>query len=276
MNQKMMESFLQEYNARFSPETLRSYRLAINQFFAFCHRDFDKVRPTDIRAWLAALEDEGLKPRSIKMKLSAVRSFYRYCMEEDQLEKNPLLNISSPKIDDSLPRYLTQKQLVLLQELTKNNLRDRAIIEVLYTTGVRISEMLNIRLSDIKWDRMEIWIRKGKDSRERFVLFTHECSVRLKMYLDQRKTDNEYLFSSPRGGALSQCYIGKLFRQYSEQLGFKVTAHTMRHTFAAHLAAKNMDFTYIQDLLGHVNINSTRIYTRLMDSERKKQYDRYQ
>lgn len=271
-----MESFLQEYQTRFSSETLRSYRIAISQFIAFCQKNFDEVKPTDIRAWMAFMEEKGLKPRSIKMKLTAVRSFYRYCMEENQLKKSPALKIPSPKIDDSLPHYLRRSQLVLLQELTKDNPRDRAIIETLYTTGVRVSEMLNIKLSDIKWDTMQIWIRKGKGSKERFVLFTHECAERLKTYLDQRKFHGEYVFESPRGGPLSRCYIEKLFQDYSEQLGFKVTPHTMRHTFAAHLSEKNMDFSYIQDLLGHSNINSTRIYIRLQDDVRKEQYDRYQ
>lgn len=276
MNQKMMESFLQDYQVRFSPETTRAYRIAITQFISFCQMSFDEVKPADIRGWMAIMEEKGLKPRSIKMKLTAVRSFYRYCMEENQLKKSPTLKVQSPKIDDSLPYYLSKSQLVLLQELTKDSPRDRAIIETLYATGVRVSEMLNIQLSDVKWETMQIWIQKGKGNKERFVLFTYECGERLKNYLDQREVNSEYLFANRRGEPLSRCLIEHLFRTYTEKLEFKVTPHTMRHTFAAHLAEKNMDFTYIQELLGHANINSTRIYTRLLDSARKKQYDRYQ
>lgn len=276
MNSKVIESFLKDHQVRFSLETTRSYRIAINQFFSFSNKNIDEVKPADIRGWLAFMEEKGLKPRSIKMKLTAVRSFYRYCLEENHLKKNPMGKIHSPKLDDFLPSYLTKSQLVLLQELTRKNVRDRAIIEMLYTTGVRISELLNLKLSDVKWETKQAWIRKGKGNKERFVLFTYECAERLKAYLDHREVKSEYLFANRRGDPLSRCLIEYQFRQYSKQLGFKVTPHTMRHTFAAHLAEKNMEFTYIQELLGHANINSTRIYTRLMDSARKKQYDRYQ
>ncbi|MCM3491778.1 tyrosine-type recombinase/integrase [Alkalihalophilus marmarensis] len=275
MNQKMIESFFRDYQTRFSPETTRSYRMAITQFQDFCSKEIEEVKPGDIRAWMALMEEKGLKVRSIKLKVSAIRSFFRYCMEENQLRKNPTLKVQSPKIDDSLPCYLSKTQLVGLQELTKNNLRDRAIIEMLYTTGVRISELLNIKLSDIKWEMMQIWIRKGKGNKERFVLFTYEGAERLRAYLDQREEKSEYVFANRHGKPLSRCLIEHQFRQYSEKLGFKVTPHIMRHTFAAHLTEKNMDFTYIQELLGHANVNSTRIYTRLADSARKKQYDRY-
>jgi site-specific recombinase XerD len=276
MNLEMQESFFRDQQARFSSETMRSYKIALNQFFSFCHKNYDEVKAKDIRDWLASMTKEGLKPRSIQLKLSAIKSFYQYCMEENKLKQNPTARIKTPQKEDSLPYYLDKRQLALLQELTKDNPRERAIVETLYTTGVRISELLNIRLEDIKWDSRQIWVREGKGNKERFVLFTHECAERIKAYLSNRKENNEYLFASPRGGALSRCYIEQLFREYSEQLGFRVTPHTLRHTFAAYLAEKGMDFTYIQELLGHSNINSTRIYTRLKQHDRKKQYDRYQ
>lgn len=234
------------------------------------------MKATDIRSWLASLEEKGLKPRTIHLKLSAVKSFYQYCMEEQLIQKNPVLTVSTPKIDDKLPYYLSKREVALLQELTKNDARERALVETLYVTGVRISELLQIKLEDIKWDTRQIWIRKGKGTTERFVLFTHECGMRLKAYLEQRSKQSEYLFSSRRGGSLSRVTVERRFQEYSEILGFKVMPHTMRHTFAAHLAEKNMPQSYIQELLGHVNINSTRIYTRLMEHARKKQYDRYQ
>jgi integrase/recombinase XerC len=184
--------------------------------------------------------------------------------------------VRPPQKEDSLPYYLSRRQLVLLQELTKESLRERAIVESLYATGVRISELLNIKIDDVKWDSRQIWIRKGKGNKERFVLFSHDCAERLKGYLNHRNFKSMYLFSNPKGVPLSRDLVELKFRQYTETLGFKVTPHTMRHTFAAHLAEKGMDFAYIQELLGHANINSTRIYTRLMNHARKKQYDRYQ
>ena len=276
MNLEVQQSFFNDHQARFSPETIRSYRMALHQFFSYFDKEYGEVKASDIRAWLASLEEQGLKPRTIHQKLSAVKSFYRYCMEENLIIRNPTVTVHTPKKDDSLPYYLTKRQVALLQELTKKDPRDRAIVETLYTTGVRVSELLGIRVEDIKWETRQIWIRKGKGNKERFVLFTHECAERLRTYLDNRKEVNPYLFANNRGGHLSRVFVEKKFREFSEELGLKLVPHTMRHTFAAHLAEKNMPQSYIQELLGHVNINSTRIYTRLMEHARKKQYDRYQ
>ncbi|MDK7669180.1 site-specific tyrosine recombinase/integron integrase [Cytobacillus oceanisediminis] len=276
MNPEVQRSFFNDNKTRFSSETTRSYEITLKQFFSFCNKNYDEVRATDVRAWLASMEEQELKPRTLHLKLSALKSFYHYCMEENKIKKNPTMTIKTPKKEDSLPYYLSKRQVALLQELTRNDPRDRAIVEALYTTGVRVSELLHIRLEDIKWETRQIWIRKGKGNRERFVLFTHECSERLKTYMSFRKHDSPYLFANNRGGHLSRVFVEKRFKEFSEELGFKVVPHTMRHTFAAHLAEKKMPPGYIQDLLGHVNINSTRIYTRLMEHARKKQYDQFQ
>jgi site-specific recombinase XerD len=276
MNLEVQQSFFDDYTARFSPETIRSYKIALKQFFSFCEKKYDEVKATDIRAWQVSMEEQGLKPRSVHLKVSAIKSFYRYCKEENIAKKNPTLTVQSPKLDDSLPYYLSKRQVALLQELAKNDPRDRAIVETLYTTGVRISELLQIKLEDIKWETRQIWIRKGKGNKERFVLFTHDCAERLKTYLQQQKYESVYLFPNNSGGHLSRVFVEKRFQEFTKVLGFKVVPHTMRHTFAAHLAEKNMPQSYIQELLGHANINSTRIYTRLMEQARKKQYDRYQ
>jgi site-specific recombinase XerD len=276
MNLEVLQSFINEHQTSFSSETSRSYKISLTQFFTFCQMNYDEVKGTNIRAWLASMGEKGHKPRTIHLKLAALKSFYRYCLEENLIKKNPTLKVRSPQIDDSLPYYLTKRQIVLLQELTKDNLRERALVDMLYATGVRISELLQIKLEDVKWETRQIWIRKGKGNKERFVLFTHDCAERLRAYLQHRKVDSEYLFSNLRGGHLSYVYVVKLFQGYSKTLGFRVIPHTMRHTFAAHLAEKEMPQSYIQDLLGHVDINSTRIYTRLMNHARKKQYDQYQ
>jgi site-specific recombinase XerD len=276
MNQEIQEAFFNDHFARFSAETVRSYRISLNQFFTFCNKSFDDIKAIEVRKWMASMEEEGLKPKSVQLKLIAVKSFYRYCMEENRLKKNPTATVKTPKKDDSLPYYLNRRQLTLLQELTRPNTKERAIVEALYATGVRISELLNIKLADIKWETKQIWIRKGKGNKERFVMFTNDCAVRLRAHLKERATKSDYLFCNKKGGQLDQDTVQKDFREYTKVLGFRVSPHTMRHTFAAHLAERNMPQAYIQDLLGHVNINSTRIYTRLMEHARKKKYDQYQ
>ncbi|MDG5473693.1 tyrosine-type recombinase/integrase [Jeotgalibacillus sp. ET6] len=276
MNQKVIQEFFLDNFNQFSPETIRAYNIALSQFFAVCPKNYDEVHARDIRNWLETMNQEGLQPRSIRLKLSALKSFYRYCIEENKITKNPTKKVNTPKKVDSLPRYLTKRQLAMLQEYSMNDPRDRAIIEILYATGVRINELLQVRLEDIKWDTRQIWIRKGKGNKARFVLFSHSCAERLKRYLDTRSYGSEYLFSNAKGKPISDKLVQLKFREYSETLGFKVSPHTLRHTFAANLADKGMDFSYIQELLGHSNINSTRIYIRLRNHERKKQYDQYQ
>jgi integrase/recombinase XerC len=276
VNQELMDAFIHDNQNRFSPETIRTYKIALSQFFITCQKNVVEVKAKDVRDWLANMTENSLKPRSIQVKLTALKSFYQYLLEENVLKKNPTIKVRPPQKEDSLPYYLSRRQLVLLQELTKESLRERAIVETLYATGVRISELLNIKIDDVKWDSRQIWIRKGKGNKERFVLFSHDCAERLKGYLNHRNFKSMYLFSNPKGVPLSRDLVELKFRQYTGTLGFKVTPHTMRHTFAAHLAEKGMDFAYIQELLGHANINSTRIYTRLMNHARKKQYDRYQ
>lgn len=273
---ELQQTFFSDQQARFSPETIRTYKIALKQFSSFCPKKYDEVQARDIRNWLATMTDTGLQPRSIHMKLSALKSFYQYLMEENHITKNPAKKVKTPKKEDSLPYYLNKRQIAELQELTKGDPRDRAIVEALYATGVRISELLNILLEDVKWNSHQIWIRKGKGNKERFVLFSYECAERLKTYLQQRDVESKYLFSNKSGGPISRCLVELKFRKYTEDLGFRVTPHTLRHTFAAHLAEKGMDYSYIQELLGHSSINSTRIYTALMDSARKKQYDQYQ
>ncbi|MEK4023658.1 site-specific tyrosine recombinase/integron integrase [Sporosarcina sp. FSL W7-1283] len=276
MNQEILEAYFNDNHMKYSSETKRSYEIALRQFFTFIEKSYEEIKTTDIREWMIAMEEEGLKLNSIHLKLIAVKTFYRYCMEENKLKKDPTATVKTPKREDSLPYYLNKRQLILLQELTKENKRERAIIEVLYATGVRISELLNIKLSDVSWETRQIWIRKGKGNKERFVLFTHDCAVRLKAYLDERDIQSEYLICNYRGEALGREYVQRQFREYTKTLGFRISPHTLRHTFAAHLAEKDMPQSYIQELLGHVNINSTRIYTRLMEHARKKKYDQYQ
>lgn len=231
MTQQAVIAFFSDNYMRFSSETIRCYKIALNQFFAHCEKEYDCVKATDIRAWLASLEERALKPKSIHLKLAAVKSFYHYCMEENYLKKNPTESVQTPKLDDSLPKYLTKRQLALLQELTRVDIRDRAIVETLFATGVRISELLNIKLEDIKWETRQIWIREGKGNKERFVLFSYECSERIQAYLNERTKASKYLFCNQRGGKLSRVFVELKFNEFSENLGFKVTPHTMRHTF---------------------------------------------
>jgi site-specific recombinase XerD len=248
-------------NSKWSKETLRSYEISLRQFFTFCDKDYDQVLKVDVSDWVADLGKEkpdrkALKDRSIHLKLAALKSFYNYCIEEGLVEKSPASKIIVSVPQDDLPVYLDRAALAQLQELSVNNMRNRALVQALYDTGCRISELLNIELEEIKWDDQLIEIKHGKGDRARIVLFTVECGERLKEYLAKRNIESPYLFASQRGGHLSRIWAEKLFNRYSKELGlgYKVTPHTMRHTLGAHLAERGLAQEKIAQLFGHKNI----------------------
>jgi integrase/recombinase XerD len=132
-------------------------------------------------------------------------------------------------------------------------------------------------MEDVNWEKGQVWIREGKGTKERFVLYTEECGLRLKEYHNQREVESDYLFSDPLGRPIRDYAVRKWFKGYTQELQplLKITPHSMRHTFAAHLAKKGMPIKYIQELLGHACFMSTKIYTRLFADVLKKQLDQY-
>lgn len=271
-----INSFLSENQGRYSDLTIYTYQLAINQFFKHCNKEYDEVKKEDIKLWQVSMANQGVKPRSVRTYLAALRSYYKYLFEEGLIVVNPAKGTILPKKDDLLPRYLDLKDVAILLEHTKNEPRERMVVEMLLDTGARLSELLNIKKSDIKWDSRQIWIRKGKGNKERFVLFTPECSERLKKYISIYDNKSPFIFSNKRGNHLSRDWATKFFGMLSKALNIKVTSHMLRHTFAVHLTLKGMPLNYLQTLMGHDNINSTKIYTKLNSAARKAEYDRHQ
>lgn len=267
-------NFFTDNMASFSNNTVEAYKTALKQFFSFCKKNFDSVQRKDIQFWIRNLFESGLKPNSVLLKKAAISSFYQYCIEEELIAKDPTLFINAPGRAEPEIAYLDKTELALIRELAANNVRDRVIIETLFTTGVRVSELTNIHLSDIKWETKQIWVRKGKGKSERYVLTTSECLARIKNYLANRKIDSPYLFCNRYGNKLSRHWVAQIFQKYSERMGQRVTPHTMRHTFACFLIEKGMPLRYVQYLLGHKDINSTRRYTRLSVEALKRLYDR--
>lgn len=276
-NERTIAQFLKDYNLRFSKDTIRSYTISLRQFFNYDGKDYDQITEAEIWTWMNGLTKTGQSPNSVRLKLAALKSYYSYLHEEKLISTNVTKNVKGPGLKEQPLKYLDKKTLARLFELTISNPRDRAIMEVLYATGVRASELLSIQLSDIKWGRKMIWIN-GKGNIERFVLFSSRCAERMKKYLNQRGFDSPYLFAKPNGEPYSRVWLEHLFSEYSKELNhtFKITPHVMRHTFATHLAEREVKEVYIQELLGHKKIKNTQIYTRLSEEARKKQYDRYQ
>lgn len=275
-NTELIDQFILEHHFKYTNRTIKYYENILKQFFVSCSKEYKEVKMSDVRAWLAKLAQSDIKASTIHKMLSALRSFYRYCQEENLVANNPTASIQPPKLPDRLPVYLQRAELTRLKELAKDSLRDRAILETFYATGVRLEELINIRLEDINWSNRQIIIPNGKGKKGRIVLFTPECAERLMEYLKLRQDQIPNLFLTKGGSPLSKRGLQGIIKKYSQKLGIRVTPHTLRHTFAAHLAEKGMPLPCIQDLLGHDNIENTKIYARLCAHARKNQYDRYQ
>jgi integrase/recombinase XerC len=230
------------------------------------------------------LMDQRVAKTNITCKLSAIRSFYVYLQKEELILENPLEKISSPKLDKKLPTYLTNDEVnrfLLAPDVSKPvGQRDRAILELLYASGLRVSELAHLTLNQIDMDTREIRVI-GKGSKERLVLMGKPAQEAIAVYLNdgrhqllsKKKTDA--VFINRYGNQLIERRIQKIVKQYAKQSGInkKVHPHTIRHTFATHLLDGGADLRVVQELLGHASLTTTQIYTHVSQTQAKKVYN---
>ncbi|TXC79032.1 tyrosine-type recombinase/integrase [Metabacillus litoralis] len=275
-SENCIQKFKEDFMFRLDPKTIDLYQRAIKQLLQYCEKPFEDIISRDIRNWLLHLNEKGYKPITVNAKLFGLKLFYQYCVEEKFVSNNPLNSIIFPDIEDKLPRYLEIGQLLQLRKYVEGKLQERAIVEVLYATGVRIGELAEIKKEDIDWSERIIYIRKGKRKKERIVLFTRLCEEHLKSYLHNRSDNLPFLFVN-KSGTRKVCIrtIQGDFSNYRQQLHIEITPHTLRHTFAAHLAIKGMPIECVQVLLGHEKPNQTHLYARLYHQARKEKYDEW-
>lgn len=271
-----LQRYAEDYSIKLDKSTIGSYQRAIRQLVTFSNKSFDQIEPNDIRHWFLNLEEKGYEPTTVQRNWTRINMFYKYCLEEGVISNHPLKSIPFPKSTESEPYYLEANQLTKLRNLVKGNIEEQAMIDVFYSTGVRLSEFMDIKISDINWSEGTIHIPKGKFSIARIVVFTRVCSEYMQSYLQKRNDGNPYLFINKTGkGQINRVIIYERFNRYREELGFYLSPHTLRHTFAAHLAQKGMPLSGIQALLGHENPKNTKIYSRLYDHARKNKYDEW-
>ena len=248
---------MKDNSSLLADRTLKGYGGIYNYFFEYINKDYSDINSKDIRRWMINLLDLGFKRSTIITKLAAIRSLFSYCVEEGLLTESPLDKIIYPKQNDYIPVHLNKEQLEELRQIVHSNLRDRALIETMYCTGVRISELLSIEKLDIDWDLKQIQIRKGKGNKERIVFFTDKCKVILNEYLCSRNDTYPILFLNNKGYPLSVRTLQRYFEDFSKELNIKITPHTTRHTLASHLIQKGMPIRHLQILLGHDKIDDT-------------------
>ena len=259
-----------------SPHTVRAYGEDLEQFAQHVRSELGREgRPKDvdhllIRAFLARLHRQGLKSVSAARKLATLRTFFRYLCREGVLDRNPARSLLSPRLEKRVPTYLDEKDVSLLVEMPGDGLaaaRGRAILELLYATGIRCSELVGLDVGEI--DRSARMIRVlGKGRKERIVPFGGRAGTAIDAYLPLRtqahpKTDA--LFVNAQGKRLTDRSVRLLVRQrtHAVALARRVSPHTLRHSFATHLLERGADLRAIQELLGHASLSTTQRYTHV-------------
>jgi len=283
--EKYIEKFIRylEIEKNYSPHTILNYRLDLQDFNRFlAGTEFEKIDYLALRKYLAVLKEKNLSSRSVGRRLSALRSFFRFLSREGYIKTNPILMLSSPKLDKHLPSFMTEEEVKKLIESafakTPNDLsglRDRAILEVFYSSGLRISEVVGLNVDDVDFISGVLKIR-GKGKKERIVPVGEAALGAMKKYLDKKKKETEAVFLNKNSRRITTRGVRGIVTKYLHLAGIKpgVSAHTFRHSFATHLLNRGADLRTVQELLGHANLSTTQIYTHLTTEKLKSVYDK--
>jgi integrase/recombinase XerD len=274
---------------RLAALTLENYArdlAALATYAARADRSLASLDRAQLEGFVRAQRAAGLSPRSVARRVAAVRGFYRFLAVDRRIDRNPAEDVRPPRAWPSLPKYLSLEEvdaLVAAPDVTSTlGLRDRAMIELLYATGVRVSELVAVRLADLHLDEQYMTCI-GKGSKERLVPIGDEASRWITRYaktarpalLDGRASPR--LFLNARGGALSRVGFWKILKQYGRRAGLPRTLspHVLRHSFATHLLERGADLRAIQMMLGHADLSTTQIYTHVLESRLRTIYDRF-
>ena len=286
-----VEDFLQgcQVEKNCSQHTITNYKIDLEQFLKFLDTlpEKDKMEliknHLTLRRYLAFLQSNNYAKKTINRKLSAIRSFFRFLTKYNYLDFNPVARLHTPKTEKKLPKFLYKEQIKELIESpdtsTDLGLRDRSIMELLYSSGIRISELVGITLKDLQLSRGLILV-KGKGNKERYVPIGSVAVEFLTRYINKSRfnlTKNKkhsYLFVNKFGNAITDRSIRRIIDKYVDitAIKLKVSPHTFRHTFATHLLDNGADLRAVQEMLGHVNIKTTQIYTHITKEKLKNVY----
>ena len=265
----------------YSQNTILSYINDLYYFYLFVKKDLDLVKEEDIRDYLEYLNLKKDKSTSVSRKISTFKSFYKFLYLNEYIDKKeyPLSKISYPKAEKKLPKFIYYNDLLeMINESSKGKegLRDRLIIEMLYATGVRVSELVNIKINDIDFNNRRI-IVCGKGNKERIVYYGEYAMKVLNDYLRGRENiNNQYLFLNNRGEKLTDRGVRYIIDNIMKNLSVKthVTPHVLRHTFATDMLNNGCDIKVVQELLGHSSLKTTEVYTHVTNDRLKEVYYR--
>jgi len=271
-----------------SQNTVSSYSRDLNKLSLFLEKEnlsWESIADDDLSKFISNLSESGLSVRSIARIISTVKSFFRFLVSDGYIKRNPAINLCSPKIGFTLPKVLTKHEIKLLLEQpskdTKQGIRDKAILELLYASGLRISELISLGLNDLNFDEGYL-ICKGKGNKERVVPFSSKAATATLNYIKKVRSKvspnhNDTLFLTHRGNSFTRQGAWKVIKGYAIRAGLKdnISPHILRHTFATHLLEGGADLRSVQLMLGHSQIVTTQIYTHVSKRHVREIYDKY-
>lgn len=291
-----MEQFIREYMKMLKVErnlarnSLESYQRDLNQYHDFLENNLNvkSIRKTtlgDIRSYIRHLNDKAMSANSIKRAISSIRTYYNFLSAEEKMKDNPAQLLDTPKVPQKLPNVLTIQEIDMILSIIPNNkpmsLRDLAIFEMMYSCGLRVTELCDFKTTDILWDSEMIRVQ-GKGDKQRFIPVGPIAHDNLNNYLNNERpslADKNHnvseVFLSKNGLKLTRMMIWVLLKKWTEASGLEkeVSPHTLRHSFATHLLEGGADLRSVQEMLGHTDITTTQIYTHL-DKEHLKEVHR--
>ena len=264
--------------------TIESYKLDLNSFYNYFIKDLTDISVDDILKYLSALKKE-LNPKSVNRHISALKGFYNYLVEEKIIKTSPLENISVLKTERNLPKYLTISEVDALLNfplVTAFDYRNKAMLEVMYATGLRVSELVSLEYSNVDLYNSIIRV-KGKGKKERIVPIGETASFYLNKYMEEyrnallKKQSYNELFLNNHGKPITRNGFNFILEniRVKTKIEKKLTPHVLRHSFATHLLEGGADIRSIQEMLGHENISTTNIYTHVVNEILRENYDVY-
>ena len=287
-----MNTYVKEYTSFMtdirhkSLNTVESYKRDVTQYISYLDgtgvTDISSTTKTTVLSYLLYLQKEGRASSTVSRTLASLRSYYLFMMQNGVVKSNPTSNLEAPHVEKKIPKILSGEEVELLLEQPKNcdnkGIRDKAMLELLYATGIRVSELINLDVSDVNVPMSFVRCKGGK--KERIIPMGHQAKDALENYINNVrkymvKDENETaLFVNCSGARPSRQGFWKLIKYYQHIAGIEtdITPHTLRHSFAAHLLENGADLHSIQEMMGHADISSTQVYSRMMNSKIKDVY----
>jgi len=280
-----------QFEKRYSPNTILAYNNDLDQFLHFVEERYniDSIRDINhhiIRSWLIELMENGITARSVNRKLTTLKSFYKFLLKEGLVSENPMNKILAPKVTRRLPYFVEQEKMALL--FTEDyfdddfsGLRDRLILEIFYNTGMRLSELINLKHQDIDLDRSTIKVL-GKLNKERIIPFGENLKILLIRYTEQKKKEIDkpeafsYFLITDKAMQLYSKFVYRVVHKYLSLVSTleKRSPHVLRHTFATHMLNNGADLNAIKELLGHSSLAATQVYTHTTIEQLKSIYNK--